>query len=74
MLWKGKGERRSGGPETHSPLYTYLSFTSPPSPPSPKHHTFLKGIAKKEEFLNCRLISNHTSTPFNGEWVPTLLN
>lgn len=50
MLWKGREERRSGGPETRSPLYTFLSFTPPP-PPSPKHHPVLKGIAKKRSSL-----------------------
>lgn len=33
MLWKGRGESRSGGSETHSPLYIYTSlslFLPPP--------------------------------------------
>lgn len=45
MLWKERGEGRSGGSEILSPLYIYihLSFTFPPSPQI--YYSFLKGIA-----------------------------
>lgn len=48
---------RNSLPFVYMPLLHFPSFPLIP-------HPFLKGITKKE-FLNCRLISNHTSTPVN---------
>lgn len=55
-----------------TPLYIHASSSLLLSPLI--HHSFLKGIAKKEKFFNCRLISNHASTPVNWEWLPALVS